>query len=95
MKRVFSYQKAKTYYNILSNKYINYLSVLKYVNLVRLLLNVKLKLFRDANITFRISAPHCGLVSLVGRPAYPVSQFTMEQIRTGQVLFTHSGQLWL
>jgi hypothetical protein len=49
-------------------------------------------IFRDSNITFRISAPHCGLVSLTGRPAYPVSQFNMEQIRTGQVVFTHTGQ---
>lgn len=47
----------------------------------------------DTNITFSISSPHCGMVSLDSRPAYPISKFTQHQIASDQVLFTHSGCL--
>ena len=46
----------------------------------------------DTNLTFTISSPHCGLVSLASRPAYPVTRFTQQQLAAGQVLFTHTGQ---
>ena len=48
----------------------------------------------DTNVTFSISSPHCGMVSLDSRPAYPISKFTQHQIASGQVLFTHSGRAW-
>ena len=43
------------------------------------------------NLTFSISSPHCGMVSLASRPAYPVSKFSQHQLATQQVLFTHTG----
>ena len=52
-----------------------------------------MKIFRPGNITYRMSSPHCGMVSLLSRPAYPVSEFTEEQIQQGMVAFTHSGTL--
>ena len=45
----------------------------------------------DTNLTFSISSPHCGMVSLVSRPAYPVSKFSQHQLANQQVLFTHTG----
>ena len=47
---------------------------------------------KDEDLTFSISSPHCGMVSLTSRPAYPVSKFTQEQLETNQVLFTHTGE---
>lgn len=52
-------------------------------------------MFRAGNITYRISSPHCGMVNLISRPTYPVSEFTEEQIQEGAVAFTHSGILHL
>ena len=46
----------------------------------------------DANLTFSISSPHCGMVSLQSRPAYPVSKFNQLQLSSGQVIFTHTGK---
>ena len=46
----------------------------------------------DTNLTFSISSPHCGMVSLASRPAYPVSKFTQAQLAEGKVLFTHTGE---
>ena len=43
------------------------------------------------SLVFSISSPHCGMVSLASRPAYPVSKFSQQQLRDGQVLFTHTG----
>ena len=34
----------------------------------------------EDNITFSISSPHCGMVSLISRPSYPVSSFTQQQL---------------
>ena len=47
----------------------------------------------DTNLTFSISSPHCGMVSLAARPAYPVSRFTQQQLAANKVLFTHTGEL--
>ena len=47
----------------------------------------------DSNLTFSISSPHCGMVSLQSRPAYPVSKFTQQQLAQNQVLFTHTGNI--
>ena len=46
----------------------------------------------EESLVFSISSPHCGMVSLTSRPAYPVSKFSQQQLRAGQVLFTHTGQ---
>ena len=43
-------------------------------------------------LVFSISSPHCGMVSLTTRPAYPVSKFSQQQLKSGQVLFTHTGE---
>ena len=48
----------------------------------------------DTNLTFSISSPHCGMVSLASRPAYPVSKFSQHQLKSNQVIFTHTGE-WL
>ena len=47
-----------------------------------------------ANLTFSISSPHCGMVSLASRPAYPVSKFTQLQLASSQVMFTHTGTIY-
>ena len=47
----------------------------------------------DTNLTFSISSPHCGMVSLKSRPAYPVSKFTQHQLVSHQVIFTHTGEV--
>ena len=47
----------------------------------------------DTNLTFSISSPHCGMVSLASRPAYPVSKFTQKHLAENKVLFTHTGEL--
>lgn len=49
----------------------------------------------DSNLTFSISSPHCGMVSLKSRPAYPVSKFNQLQLSSGQVIFTHTGKVVL
>ena len=46
----------------------------------------------EQSLVFSISSPHCGMVSLTSRPAYPVSKFSQQQLKSGQVLFTHTGQ---
>ena len=46
----------------------------------------------EQSLVFSISSPHCGMVSLTARPAYPVAKFSQKQLRAGQVLFTHTGQ---
>ena len=46
----------------------------------------------EESLVFSISSPHCGMVSLTTRPAYPVSKFTQQQLKSDQVLFTHTGQ---
>ena len=48
----------------------------------------------DESLTFTISSPHCGMVSLASRPAYPVSKFSQHQLKSNQVIFTHTGE-WL
>ena len=49
----------------------------------------------EESLVLSISSPHCGMVSLTSRPAYPVSKFSQQQLRAGQVLFTHTGQYQL
>ena len=46
----------------------------------------------DESLTFTISSPHCGMVSLASRPAYPVSKFSQHQLKSNQVIFTHTGE---
>ena len=46
----------------------------------------------DQSLTFSISSPHCGMVSLTSRPAYPVSKFSQQQLKSKEVMFTHTGQ---
>ena len=46
----------------------------------------------DTSLTFSISSPHCGMVSLASRPSYPVSKFTQHQLKSNQVIFTHTGK---
>ena len=48
----------------------------------------------NTNLTFSISSPHCGMVSLASYPEYPVTKFTQTDINSNQVLFTHSGERW-
>ena len=50
-------------------------------------------IFSPGNVTYSMSSPHCGMVSLRDRPGYPISQFTEQQLRDGDVVFTHSGKV--
>ena len=47
---------------------------------------------RDEEVTFLISGPDCGIVSLTSRPGRPLTRFTQADVRNGRVLFTHTGK---
>ena len=49
-------------------------------------------MFSARNLTYRLSSPHCGSVSLWSRPGFPISQFTELDLRQNMVYFVHSGK---
>lgn len=44
-----------------------------------------------SNITYKMSSPHCGMVTLSSRPSYPVNRFNQQNVDSGEVYWTHSG----
>lgn len=47
---------------------------------------------RDEEVTFLISGPDCGIISLTSRPGRPLTRFTQADVKNGRVLFTHTGK---